>query len=278
MSSGSHRPRPSREFAGTWPQTMVGHHRHRGRCAGRSAATGTSSGPWSAAGGCRGCSGRFPVSHLPHRARARGDRLDRNRPTCLRSRRSSLRRDRDLARRGDRSLLDERHARLVGTVAGELGRAAWAVELEVTFNQYGDRGSIDILALRSDQGSVLVVEIKTQVTSVDETIRRLDVKERLAPRIVQDRWGWRPRTVSRLLVILDTATNRRRVATHDGTLGLAFRDRGVKVRRWIREPSGRLAGLRFSSITSGRGSGGAPEPSGSRSAPNSGARSHTVAR
>jgi len=162
-------------------------------------------------------------------------------------------------------LLDERHARLAGSVAAELARLAWSVELEVTFNQYGDRGSIDVLALRPDLGTALVVEVKTEVAAVDETIRRLDVKERLAARIVSERWGWRPRTVSRLIVILDTATNRRRVAAHEGSFGPAFPDRGSHVRRWLRLPAARLAGLRFASPTNGRGTRQAPRrPRGPR--------------
>lgn len=43
-------------------------------------------------------------------------------------------------------LLDEGHATLVDLVVGLLRAAGWEVALEVTFNVYGDRGSIDILA------------------------------------------------------------------------------------------------------------------------------------
>ena len=150
-------------------------------------------------------------------------------------------------------LLDQRHAALVGSVAAELGSSGWDVEIEVTFNEFGDRGAIDILALRPGIGLALVVEIKTELTAIDETIRRLDVKERLAPKIVMDRFGWRSRTTGRLLVVQDSATNRRRVAAHDRSLGPPFPSRGPAVRRWLREPQGRLAGLRFASPTNGRG-------------------------
>ena len=150
-------------------------------------------------------------------------------------------------------LLDERHATLAGQVARDLEALGWDVQLEVTFNVYGERGSIDVLALMPGRELALVIEIKTELTFVDEMIRRLDVKERLAARIVLDRFGWRPRTVGRLLVMLDTATNRRRVAAHEWSLMPAFHDRGVAVRRCLREPDGRLAGLRFHSDTNGRG-------------------------
>jgi transcriptional regulator with XRE-family HTH domain len=150
-------------------------------------------------------------------------------------------------------LLDERHAALVGRAASELRDAGWQVELEVTFNVYGDRGSIDILGLRRDRGQARVVEVKTEITSIEETLRRLDVKARLVPGLVQDRFGWQPVTRSRLLVVQDSTTNRRRVAAHTASLGAALPGRSVAVRRWLRDPEGRLSGLRFLSNTNPRG-------------------------
>lgn len=146
-------------------------------------------------------------------------------------------------------LLDERHAQLVGAFAAALARSGWEVHVEVTFSRFGERGSIDILALRSAEGLALIVEIKTELTAIDETIRRLDVKDRLAAAIVFERFGWRPRTVGRLLVVMEGATSRRRVTAHDGSLGRAFPDRGVTVRHWLCRPSGRMSGLRFLSAT-----------------------------
>jgi transcriptional regulator with XRE-family HTH domain len=152
-------------------------------------------------------------------------------------------------------VLDERHARLVGAYATELERLGWEVHLEVTFNEYGDRGSIDILGLNRNAGAALVVEIKTELTAIDETIRRLDVKARLASTIVSRRVDWKPASVSPLLVVLESATNRRRVAAHHGSLGFAFPDRGVVARRWLRAPTGRVAALQFFSLTNRRGTG-----------------------
>lgn len=152
-------------------------------------------------------------------------------------------------------LLDERHAQLVGAYANELRRLDWDVQLEVTFNEFGDRGSIDILALNKDHGTATVVEIKTELTAIDETIRRLDVKARLASKIVDDRFGWKPTNVGRLLVVLESATNRRRVDAHQGSLGMAFPDRASVAKRWLRDPAGRIAALQFFSLTNRRGSG-----------------------
>lgn len=146
-------------------------------------------------------------------------------------------------------LLDEGHARLVGAFARELSRSGWEVHVEVSFSEFGDRGSIDVLALRRAEGFALVAEIKTRLLAVDDTIRRLDVKTRLAPKIVFDRFGWRPSVVGRILVIEESSTARRRVTSHAGALEVAFPDRGGAVRRWLRRPAGSLRGLLFFSST-----------------------------
>lgn len=146
-------------------------------------------------------------------------------------------------------LLDERHARLVGQFAGNLTRAGWEAHVEVTFARYGERGSIDIVALRRADGIALIVEVKTELVAIDDTIRRLDVKDRLGAQIVLERFGWRPMTVGRILVVLEGSTARRRVAAHDGSLRAAFPIRGVRLGAWLARPEGRISGLRFVSLS-----------------------------
>jgi len=150
-------------------------------------------------------------------------------------------------------LLDERHASVVGSVAEGLAGQGWEVNVEVTFSEFGERGSIDILAVRSSTRIALVVEVKTEVTAIDDTVRRLDVKSRLCTKVVVDRFGWRPTSVNRMLVVLDRSTNRRRVAAHSGSLERAFPTQGVELRRWLRRPAGRVSGLRFVSLTNSSG-------------------------
>ena len=108
-------------------------------------------------------------------------------------------------------LLDEGHAALLGRTADLLVRFGWSVVPEVTFAVYGERGSIDLLALHPKMATLLVIEIKTELVSVEETLRRHDTKVRLAPRLALERLGWKSRSVSRLLVLPDTSTARRRV-------------------------------------------------------------------
>jgi hypothetical protein len=64
-------------------------------------------------------------------------------------------------------------------VLGTLRAGGWTTAVEVTFNHYGDRGSIDVLAVHPVARIALVVEVKTEITSAEETLRRLDVKVRL---------------------------------------------------------------------------------------------------
>jgi transcriptional regulator with XRE-family HTH domain len=150
-------------------------------------------------------------------------------------------------------LLDERHAELVGAFADRLRRAGRAVVIEATFSEYGERGAIDILAGRLDHRAALVVEAKTEVISVEETLRRLDVKTRLAPRVAAERLGWRPTVVGRCLVIADGSTARRRVARHARVLDQAFPVRGHAVGAWLGRPTGSMSGLLFLPLTNRSG-------------------------
>ena len=52
---------------------------------------------------------------------------------------------------------------------------------EVTFANYRERGSIDVLAVNEGERAVLITEVKSEITSWEETQRRFDVKVRLLP-------------------------------------------------------------------------------------------------
>jgi transcriptional regulator with XRE-family HTH domain len=150
-------------------------------------------------------------------------------------------------------LADEAHAALVGAVARWLSAEGWQVVPEVSYSIYGERGSIDIVAWHADTRTLLVVEVKTELTSVEATLRKHDEKVRLAGRVVRERFGWEPRNIGRLLVLPDVSTARRRVGRHDAVLLQAYPRRGDAVRWWIKDPRGAFAGLRFQSLTRGAG-------------------------
>ena len=142
-------------------------------------------------------------------------------------------------------LLDEGHAAVGAACAALLRRLGWEVLTEVTFSIYGERGSIDLLAWHPRTRALLVIEIKTELTSAEETLRRLDVKVRLAPQICRERFGAAPAAVSRLLVVADTSANRARVGRLAVLLDGAYPVRGTDVRRWIARPAGAIGGLLF---------------------------------
>ncbi|MGI8928397.1 MAG: helix-turn-helix transcriptional regulator [Candidatus Limnocylindrales bacterium] len=142
-------------------------------------------------------------------------------------------------------LLDEDRAALVGHVAEVLGRHGWIVEVEVTYSEFGERGSFDILAFHSGSGIVLAIEVKTELPSIEGTLRKLDEKARLAAKVARDRFGWQARGVSRLLVVSETSTARRRAARHAAVLDAHLPHRAIAVRNWLRTPTGTLRGLWF---------------------------------
>lgn len=140
-------------------------------------------------------------------------------------------------------LLDRAHAALVERVAGLLTRLGWEVNVEVSFARYGERGSVDVLGWHPMRRAALIVEVKGSINAVEETLRRHDVKVRLAEWIVGERIGARPAVVGRLLVAPDTSTVRRRIADHATTFARAYPARGREVRRWLADPNGPFAGI-----------------------------------
>lgn len=142
-------------------------------------------------------------------------------------------------------LLDARHADVIEASVRAFQRYDWPVATEVSFSEYGERGSIDILAARQDRGIVVVGEAKSAWGSIEETLRTLDVKVRLAPTIAKHRLGWVPKTVAVLLIFPEDPTARRIARQHNATLEVAFPARNREIRRWLRQPVGPLRGLWF---------------------------------
>ena len=120
----------------------------------------------------------------------------------------------------------------------------WATVPEVTFSVFGERGSIDILAWHARSRSLLVIELKTELVDLQDTVSTLDRKVRLAMQIARDR-GWEPASVSTWLVIADSRHNRRSVERHAAFLRSRFPADGHAVVGWLRHPVGRIEGLSF---------------------------------
>lgn len=141
-------------------------------------------------------------------------------------------------------LLDEDHSRLVAATVARLRASGWSVDVEVTYSSYGERGSIDVLAARATTGAVVSVEVKSELASVEATLRKMDEKSRLVRRVLcQDRYGFEPSAVGSLLVLPATDTSRRRLRASGVVLDVGLPGRGHAVRRWLIEPQGSLHGV-----------------------------------
>ena len=141
-------------------------------------------------------------------------------------------------------LLDEGHATIVDGFVRLLPPPAWATWLEVTFNDYGDRGSIDVLGWHAATRTLLVAEIKSTVADAQGTLAPLDRKVRVAPKVARQ-LGLDPAVIGRVLVVGDGPTNRRRIARFGDLFRVALPARNVEVRRWFAAPRGPVAGVLF---------------------------------
>ena len=92
-------------------------------------------------------------------------------------------------------------------------REGWAWRGEVSFSIYGERGVIDILAWHEASGSLLIIELKTELVDPQALVATMDRRTRLAARIAS-RFGWRPTSVSSWVVVSEGSTNRRRHDRH----------------------------------------------------------------
>jgi transcriptional regulator with XRE-family HTH domain len=138
-------------------------------------------------------------------------------------------------------LLDAGHARLGDEMTRRMLADGWEVQPEVSFSEFGERGSIDLLAWHAATRTLLVIELKTEITSLEETLRIHDMKCRLAPVIARKRFGWDATSLGRLLVLPDERTARRQVERHAALLDRVYRLRTVAVRRWLRRPDGPMS-------------------------------------
>ena len=154
-------------------------------------------------------------------------------------------------------LLDQDHARLVAVAAGRLEARKWMPVTEVTYSEYGERGSIDLLGLDAAHRACVVIEVKTAIASAEAVGRKLDEKARLAPRIVASRWGWHPTSVARILILPETMRLRRRIEA-EPALRRMLPPNAAAIRAWLRRPAGTLAATWFLADSGASGVGDVP--------------------
>jgi transcriptional regulator with XRE-family HTH domain len=150
-------------------------------------------------------------------------------------------------------LLSARHSALQDGVMREIASVpGWRALPEVSFAFYGERGIVDILAWHEPNRSLLVIEIKTELVDIPETLGTLDRKRRLAAQIARQH-GWEPTSVSVWLILAASSMNRRHVSTHRALLRSALPADGHAMRSWLHRPDAGVSGLSLWSIAAGDG-------------------------
>jgi hypothetical protein len=132
-------------------------------------------------------------------------------------------------------LTDAAHAWLTEATANHLAMAGWTVRTEVSFNHFGDRGRVDLLAWHPTTRTLAVVEVKSAIGDVQETLGRLDSKARLGRTLAREAGWGDPAAIVRVLVVGDSRRDRRIVAEHERMFD-AFLLRGRRGRAWLRHP------------------------------------------
>jgi transcriptional regulator with XRE-family HTH domain len=133
-------------------------------------------------------------------------------------------------------LLDAAHASIEAQTAAFLASSGWSVRPEVSFNHYGDRGRVDLLAFHPGSGVVLVIEVKGSIGDLQDALGRLDVKLRLG-RSLAHASGWAGvRAIVPAFVLADNRTIRRTIALH-AAIFARFTLRGRSAQAWVRRPS-----------------------------------------
>jgi len=138
---------------------------------------------------------------------------------------------------GDR-LIDREHASVVEVVVSELRAVGWEVLLEYTFNHYGERGSVDAIGWDAASQTLLIVEVKSRLTDLQDLLASLGRKLRIVPDLLGRERGWEPTSVGRMVVMPGWTANRAIVERHRAIFDASLPDRAVDVRRWLRNPRG----------------------------------------
>lgn len=142
-------------------------------------------------------------------------------------------------------LLNADHGHMHEWAARHLDQVGgWVFASEVSFSIYGERGVIDVLAFHASTGTLIVIELKTALIDPQRLVGDMDRRRRLASQIAGLR-GWRPRRIAVWVVVLDSRTNRRRLAAAETLLRRAFPADGRTMRRWLRNPAEDVSALSF---------------------------------
>jgi transcriptional regulator with XRE-family HTH domain len=155
--------------------------------------------------------------------------------------------------------LSSRHASMAEAVTQILIRVGWSVRPEVSFNHYGERGVVDLVAWHPATKIVLLIELKTELVDVNNLLAVADRRRRLAAQIVAP-FGWEPAGVAQWVVVAESRTSRRRLHDHRTLLRTAFPSDGRGIPGWLTRPHGKSSALWFLPDSAGSAGGQARAP------------------
>lgn len=115
-------------------------------------------------------------------------------------------------------LADEEHAAIAERIATRLRGLGLAVDVEVSFSEWGERGRFDLLAYDPRAQKLLAIEVKTLLVDLQELFGALDAKQRLATTVAAKR-GWTVQRTLTVLAVASTIANRATVRTHPTLFG-----------------------------------------------------------
>lgn len=91
----------------------------------------------------------------------------------------------------------------------------------------------------------MLEEVKGRLVDLQDLLSTGDRKLRIVPDLLAKERGWRARSVGRIMVLENTTSNRRIVASHAEMLDTAYPLRSREARRWLAQPSGSMGGIWF---------------------------------
>jgi len=135
-------------------------------------------------------------------------------------------------------LLDAVHAGIVERVMRELVAAGWEAIPELSFNHFGERGSVDIVAWHAATRTLLLIEVKSRIDDVQDLLHTFGRKVRIVPDMVARDRGWSPSNVATMLVVGESNAARMTVRRHVTTFDAVWPARSAACKRFIARPDG----------------------------------------
>lgn len=141
----------------------------------------------------------------------------------------------------DRRRRDVVHARCSSAVDRRLTGAGWLVEREVHVSDGRVHGWIDLLALHPETGTLVVVELKTEMHDIGAMERQVGMYERHALGAAR-RCGWRPRSLAVWLIGLWSVEVDQAIVTNQEAFA-RFPARAMDMLKTVRGAAGQGRGV-----------------------------------